>query len=279
MGGFKCLERLKENEEILDSFQEIAPLFQNFFPLQIEKCRIFLNTADYENAKDYIQNKITIKHFEIYKILAICDLLHEGDFNEASKNIDKMNELIFLQEPKNPELYYSTAQLFSRICEYRLDILKKCDILINKALEYSPKNAKYINEKAYYRVYFNDIEGAHKFFTQAGEIDVNNKESSFGIVFCKIHTNKLKEAQDDIDFLKDIFNSLQKNLHPKLIYYEGVIRFMQCESEEAVGGILSEALNTHVKLARQQLFSKFDILIMTEFDFLFAIAKSKEIFF
>lgn len=276
MGGFKCLERLKENEEILDSFQEIAPLFNTFFPLHIEKCKIFLNTGDYENTIDYINNiinKLPSKNFEIYKILAICDLIHEGDFQEAAKNMDKMIDLIFVNEPKNPDLYYSTARLFARICENRIEILKKCDLLIKKALDFAPKNARYMIEQAHYRIQFNELDRAFELLTKAGEIDVNNKDSSFGLIYYKIFTNKLKEAVEDIDFLKDIFNSLQNNVHPKLIYFEAVIKFLQNESEEGVGSVVSEALNTHVKMARQQLFNKFDILIMTDFDFLYQMAK------
>jgi len=276
MGGFKCLERLKENEEILDSFQEIAPLFNTFFPLHIEKSRIFLNTGDYENAIDYINNimnKLPSKNFEIYKILAICDLIHEGNFSEAAKNMDKMIDLIFVNEPKNPDLYYSTAKLFARISENRVEILKKCDLLIKKALDFAPKNAKYIIEQAHYRIQFSELDKAFELLTKAGEIDVNNKDSSFGLIYHKIFSNKLKEAVEDIDFLKDIFNSLQNNVHPKLIYYEAVIKFLQNESEESVGSVVSEALNTHVKMARQQLFNKFDILIMTDFDFLYQMAK------
>lgn len=282
MGGFKCLERLKENEEILDSFQEIAPLFNSFFPLHIEKCRIFLNTGDYENAMDYINNiinKLPSKNFEIYKILAICNLIHDGNFSEAAKNIDKMIDLIFVNEPKNPDLYYSTARLFSRICENRLEIIKKCDLLIKKALDFAPKDARYMIEQAHYRIQFNELDKAFELFSKAGEIDVNNKDSSFGLIYYKIFTNKLKEAVEDIDFLKDIFNSLQNNVHPKLIYFESLIKFLQNETEENVGSVVSESLNIHVKMARQQLFNKFDILIMTDFDFLYQLAKRIFIFF
>jgi tetratricopeptide (TPR) repeat protein len=282
MGGFKCLERMKENEEILDSFQEIAQVFNTFSPLHIEKCKIFLNTGDYENAMDYIDNisnKLSSKNFEIFKILSICSLVYEGDFKEACKNIDKMIDLIFLNEPKNPELYYTTAKLFSRICENRPEILKKCDTLIKKAIEFSPRNAKYLIEQAFYKINFNDLNKGFELFKRAGEIDVNNKESSFGLIQYKITLNKLKEASEDIDFLKDIFQSLQKNIHPKLIYFEAVIKYLQNESEEYVGAVVTDALNNHVKFARSQVLSKYDILIITEYDFLFQMAKCKKKFF
>jgi Flp pilus assembly protein TadD len=276
MGGFKCLERLKSNDELLDAFSHIQPIFNTFPPLHLEKCRVFLNTADYDNASDYIKNKVTtIKHFEIYKILAICNLLNEGDFINALVNINKMWELLITQEPKNPELYYHNAMLFSRISDKRIDIIKKCEQMIDRALEYAPKNAKYMIEKANYLTINQEVEKAFKLYTQASELDSNNKESSYGLIYCKLLFNKLDEAQENINFLKEIFNSVKMPIHPKLKYFEALIKQIKNEKEETVGALISEALNDHVKLARQQIFTKYDILIVTDFDFLFDLAKCK----
>lgn len=273
MGGFKCLERMKENEEILDSFQEIGQIFQTFFPLHIEKCKIFLNTNDYDNALDYITSKVTIRHFEIYKIMAICNLIHEGNYQTAFSNLEKMWDLLISQEPKNPELYYNTCRLFSKICERRINFIKKCEQMIDKAIEFVPRNAMYLIEKGYYRLYQNDIDKAFSLFSQASEIDMNNKDSSIGIILCKIIRQKYKEASDDIEFLRDILTSLQQPIHPKLTYYQGVIKLITGEKEDVVGNIISESLNIHVKTARQGVFNKYDILVATDFDFLYEMAK------
>jgi tetratricopeptide (TPR) repeat protein len=267
MGGFKCLERLKENEEVLDAFLEVGHLFNSFTPLQIEKGRIFMNNSDYENAMDYISGKVTIKHFEILKTVAVCNLINDGDYYSAVTNIDKMWELLLAQEPKNPELYFSCAQLFSRICEKRLSVIKKCEVMIDKALEFSPKNSKYLVEKAYYRLYHGEIEKAANIFRQSAEVDANNKDSSIATIYCKILQKKYKEALDDIHFLKDIF------IHPKILYFEAFIRHKQGEKEESVSLTVLEALNSHIKSAKQFYLNKLEILIATEFDFLFDITK------
>jgi tetratricopeptide repeat protein 21B len=274
MGGFKCMERLKENEEILDAYGEIGTLFQNFYPLHIEKCKIFLNLSDFENAIDYINSKVNFKHFEIYKCLAVCNLISEGNFSSALVNIDKMWEQLCKDEPKNPELYFSCSQLFARICEYRPAFIRKCEIMVDKALEFSPRNARYLIEKGFYLLRYGEIEKALKIFTNAGEIDVNNKESMIGVIFCKILNGKLKEAQEDIDFLKEICYQ-----GPKLMFYETLIKLKMGEKEDVIGALVSETLNTHVKQARSQLFTKYEVLIMTEFDFLYDLAKSKIIFY
>jgi tetratricopeptide (TPR) repeat protein len=274
MGGFKCLERLKEYEEILDAFQEIGHLFSSFPLLHVEKCKIFIALSDYENAIDYIDSKVNLKHFEVSKILAVCNLINEGDFQNAYTNIEKMWDLLIFQEPKNPELYYSTAQLFSRICDKRPNIIRKCEQMIDKALEFNPRNSKFLIEKGYCRLYQNDIDKAFLLFTQAGEIDINNKDSSIGTIYCKIINKKYKEAIEDIEFIKEIFISLNLPLSPKITYYQALIKFMDGEKEEVISSIISESLNTHVKLARQGNYNKYDILIATDYDFLYELAKS-----
>ena len=193
MGEFKCLERMKNNEAILDIFQDFSQLFNTFFPLHLEKCKIFLNKGDYDNAVDYIKAKVSVKHFEIHRILAFCSLVADGDFKNAIFNIDKCWELMLSQEPKNPELYYFNAKLFARICDRKPDILKRCEVMIDKALEFSPNNQSYLVEKAYYRQLNMDINTALGIYTKASEITdlSNNKDSTYGIIYCKISSNSM----------------------------------------------------------------------------------------
>jgi hypothetical protein len=274
MGGFKCYERFKDNDIISEGLHELNDMFQSFYPLQIEKCRNFLNLGEYENAIDYIKTRVSIRHFEIYKVLAICNLVYEGDFNAASANIDKMWEALIQQEPKNPELYYKNAQLFARICDRKIDIIKKCDKMIDRALEFSPKNTLYLIEKGYYHILFSEIEKAFKYLLQAKELDTNNKESSYHLIFCKILTNRLKEAEEDIQYLKEVFSSVKLSIHPKLKYYQALLNIIQGK-EDMNEQLINDALNDHVKMVSSLLFNKYDILIVSEFDFLLDLAKCK----
>lgn len=273
MGGFKCYERLKDNDIIRDGLHHLNDMFLTFYPFQIEKCRNFLNLGEYENAIDYIKSKVTYKHFEFYKILAICKLVHEGDYIEASNNIDKMCELLIQQEPKNPELYYKNAQLFARICDKKLDIVKKCDRMIDRALEFSPRNPQYIIEKGFYQIIFSEIDRALSYFTQAKELDSNNKESSYLIIYSKILTNRLKEAEEDINYLKEVFSSVKLPIHPQLKYFQALINFIRSGKEDLTEQLVNEALNDHIISVASQLFTKYDALMVTDYDFLLNLAK------
>ncbi len=278
LGTFKCLERLKRNSDILDSFKELSQVFSVFYPLHLEKCKIFISCGEYENAMDYIKDKlikIPQKHFDVFKILAVCNLIHEGDFKASILSIDKMWELMVKQEAKNPELYYQTAMLFARICDRKPEILKQCETMIDKALEFAPKNSNYLNEKAYYRLLAGDMKNAFEIYSTSAQYDVNNKEASYGLIFCKILKQQYNEAQEEIEFLKEIDIGLGNPIQPRLIYYEALVKYKKGGKEEIINNLITEALNIHVKLTKTKICNKFDSLIYTNFDFLYELAKSK----
>jgi len=280
MGEFKCLERMKNNEAILDCFQDFSSLFNTFFPLHLEKCKIFLNKGDYDNAVDYIKSKVSVKHFEIFRVLSFCSLINDGDFPSAIDNLDKCWQLMLTQEPKNPELYYFNAKLFSRICDRKPEILKRCEIMIDKALEFSPDNQTYLVEKAYYRQLNGDINTALSIYTKASEIpdlnNTNNKDSTYGIIYCKILNTRYKEALDDIDFIEDIDKSIGVDSHPRVYFYEAIAKHrMGMSFEKEVSPLIIKSRNLHVTLARTKSYTKYEYLINTDFDFLYEMAKSK----
>ena len=79
------------------------------------KRKIYILKNDYDNANDYITSRFNnSQHFEFYMILALCNLITDGDFKSANYNINKMWELIQKSEPKNPELYYK-VQIYNRM--------------------------------------------------------------------------------------------------------------------------------------------------------------------
>jgi hypothetical protein len=73
--------------------------------------------------------------------------------------------------------------------------------------------------------------------------------------------------------LKEVFSSVRLPIHPKLKYYQGLLNLIQGGKEDLTEQLINEALNDHVKIVSSQLFTKYDILIVSEFDFLLDLAK------
>ena len=188
------IENIKKNksfEEILDIYTDVLKQNQDFIPLHIERVKIYLLKNDYETATDYITSKLNQeKNFEIFKILALCNLMQEGDFQSAIYNLNKMWEIIQDDEQKNHSLFYNTAKLFESISDNNLEILKISDKMIDKALEYNPRESNYIIEKGYLLLYMGLIKEAAEMFEKCGEIDSSNKENVLGLIWCKIYEGK-----------------------------------------------------------------------------------------
>ena len=273
-GGLKCLERLKSYEEILDTFKEILKMYPNFLPLHIERVKIYLIKNDFDNANDYINSRFSnCNNFELYKILAICSLMQDGDFKQAQYNLEKMWDLMLKDEPKNPDLYYITAKLFLRTCDKNQDILNIVDKMNEKALEFYPNNPDYLLQKGYIELYNGNYEKAKELFGKCSEIDPSNRESSVGLVYCKIIQSRFKEALDDINFLKEMIETTNSEKNSHIIVYEAICKYNLGTSENEILKLIKEALKIYIEKNKSlHPYNKYQTMISTDYDFLLEMA-------
>lgn len=296
MGKIKSLERLKKNEECLDFISNFNEVMLKFYPMMIEKAKIFVNLSEYENAMDLIKSYPKVNHFEIYKISSLCYLLNDGDFKLAISELDKLWNMIINQEPSNPDLYYSTAKLFSRICDKNSLIISKCEIMIDKAITYNPRSCEYLIEKGYYRLILGDVFTAEKLFLEATSIDKTNKNGLIKVVFIKILQEDLPSALENISFLKDFYKSGNLPLPPELMLYDISIKIKdyikKCNLktsqdkidyikyiDEVYLPVINDIISKHISIAKQYYFNKYDLLISTNYDFLLDVSRLSLEFF
>ena len=272
------IENIKKNksyEEILDIYSEIIKLNPKFIPLHIERIKIYLLKNDYDNANDYITSKLAhIQNFELFKILALCNLMHDGDFKAAVYNLSKMWEIILRVEPKNPNLYYKIAKLFESISDKNKEILDICEKLIDKAIEYNPRDSKYLIEKAYLLLYSGQIKEASEQFEKCGEIDSNNKDNVVGLIWCKIYEGKYREANEDVKYMCEINESINLGKSYKMCLLEVITQTHFGANEEKVLHLAKEALKIYIQ-ANKSLVpkDKYEVIINTNYDFLLKLAE------
>ena len=272
------IENIKKNksfEEILDNYSEIIKLYPQFIPLHIERVKILLLKNDYDSANDYITSKLThIQNFELFKILALCNLMQDGDFKAAVYNLNKMWEIMLQVEPKNPELYYNTEKLFTSISDKNKEILEISEKLIDKAIEFNPKQSNYLIEKAFLLLYSGQIKEASEQFEKCGEIDSNNKENVVGLIWCKIYEGKYHEAYEDVKYMCEINESINIPKSYKMCLLEVLTQAHFGANEEKVLNLSKEALKIYIQTNKSLIpKNKYDVIINTNYDFLLKLAE------
>ena len=280
-GKLKSLEQIenikknKSYEEILDIYTDVLKQNQDFIPFHIERIKIYLLKNDYDSAIDYISSKLNqVQNFELFKILAVCNLMLDGDFQSAIYNLNKMWEIMQEAEQKNHNLFYNTGKLFESISDNNLEMLKISDKMIDKALEYNPKDANYILEKGYLLLYMGQIKEATEMFEKCGEIDSNSRENVLGLIWCKIYEGKYREANEDVKYLIDIFETGETTKNYKLSLLEVITQAYFGANEEKVLSLAKEALKLYTQTNKSMLNKdKYDFIINTNYNFLLKLAE------
>jgi len=274
-GKLKSLEQIenikknKSYEEILDIYTDVLKQNQDFIPFHIERIKIYLLKNDYDSAIDYISSKLNqVQNFELFKILAVCNLMQDGDFQSALYNLNKMWEIMQEAEQKNHNLFYNTGKLFESISDNNLEMLKISDKMVDKALEYNPREANYILEKGYLLLYMGQIKEATEMFEKCGEIDSNSREKVLGLIWCKIYEGKYREASEDVKYLIDIFETGNTPKNYKLSLLEVITQAYFGANEEKVLSLAKEALKIYIQTNKSMLNKdKYDFIINTNITF------------
>ena len=280
-GKLKALEQIETNkknksyEEILDIYTDAIKQNQDFLPLHIERVKIYLLKNDYDSANDYITSKLNqANNFELFKILALCNLMQDGDFKSASYNLNKMWEIMQQVEQKNHNLFYITALLFESISDKNIEILQIAEKLIDKALEYNPKEPKYLMEKGYLLLYTGHIKEASEMFEKCGEIDSSSKDNVIGLIWCKIYEGKYREAAEDVKYIIEINETTKVPKSYKMCLLEVITQAYFGANEEKVLSLAKEALKIYIQTNKTLLpKDKYEVIINTNFDFLLKLAE------
>ena len=280
-GKLKSLEQIETNkknksyEEILDIYTDALKQNQDFLPLHIERIKIYLLKNDYDSANDYITSKLSqVKNFEIFKILALCNLMQDGDFKSAAYNLNKMWEIMQDIEQKNNNLFYITGKLFESISDKNADILAISEKMIDKALEYNPREPNYIIEKGYFLLYAGHIKEASEMFEKCGEIDSSNKDNVIGLIWCKIYQGKYREAAEDVKYMIEINESIKLPKTYKMCLLEVITQAYFGATEEKILSLAKEALKLYIQTNKIMLpKDKYEVIINTNYDFLLKLAE------
>ena len=148
LGRAKLLEKIKQYEQCLVVLSEITVLYPNFHPAMIEKGKIHIQNAEWDNSIECVTQVIMQEphNVEALRIFCFYLLARENDLDAFREKFEELVQAMRISESKNAELYYNYSRLFARFCGRNPEVIKLTMNLLEQALLLQPDNPAFLCE-------------------------------------------------------------------------------------------------------------------------------------
>ncbi|XP_070433315.1 tetratricopeptide repeat protein 21A isoform X4 [Equus przewalskii] len=233
MGKAMYLMMQQNYSGALEVVNQITVASGSFLPALVLKMRLFLARQDWERTVE-IGHRILEKdesNIDACQILAVHELAREGNMTTAAEHVRNLIKALEKREPQNPSLH-----------------LKK--ILVVSRLE--------------------QVKEASLWYSEAMKLDDSSVAALTGIIWCQILDGHLEEAEHQLEFLKEVQQSLGKS--EVLVFLQALLASKKHKGEQEATVLLKEAAELHFSSMQglplsTEYFEKLDPL------FLICIAK------
>ncbi|XP_036594734.1 tetratricopeptide repeat protein 21A isoform X2 [Trichosurus vulpecula] len=229
----------------LEVVNQITVTFFNFIPALILKMRLFLAQQDWEQTVE-TGHRILEKdenNIDARQVLAVHEFAREGDVNEAINHVRNLIKALETKEPQNPSLHLKKVIVISRLCGKHQIILQQIYGFIEHTFMAAPSDAQFANELGYQLILQERVKEASLWYTEAMKLDESSIAALTGIIWCQILEGNLEEAEQQLEFLKEVQLSLGKS--EVLTFLQALLASKKHKSEQVATALLKEAAELH----------------------------------
>nr|XP_006812059.1 PREDICTED: tetratricopeptide repeat protein 21B-like [Saccoglossus kowalevskii] len=229
----------------LELINQAVVAYPGFMPALIEKMRLQLALQDWEQTMETAQRALSQDTYCIEAVrLQILHLLcRDGSYDEAATKLGELIQLLDRFEPKNPWLYYSMSQTFCRACGRNTLVLQQTYTLMERALGLDNMNSEYATEAGYELLLQGKVRDAMKLYRNAMKLDETSVAALTGIIKCQLLEGHLDDAEQQLDFLNAIQQSIGKS--SELLYLSAVLARKRGKSGDDTVQLLNDCTETH----------------------------------
>uniref|UniRef100_F7FMX1 Tetratricopeptide repeat domain 21A n=1 Tax=Monodelphis domestica TaxID=13616 RepID=F7FMX1_MONDO len=229
----------------LEVVNQITVTFFNFIPAFILKMRLFLAQQDWEQT---VETGLRIlekddNNIDARQVLAVHEFAREGDVNEAIGHVRNLIKALETREPQNPSLHLKKVTVISRLCGKHQMILQQIYSFIERSFMLAPSDAQFANELGYQLILQERVKEASMWYTEAMKLDESSIAALTGIIWCQILEGNLEEAEQQLEFLKEVQQSLGKS--EVLTFLQALLASKKHKSEQVATALLKEAAELH----------------------------------
>uniref|UniRef100_A0A5F5PFZ9 Tetratricopeptide repeat domain 21A n=1 Tax=Equus caballus TaxID=9796 RepID=A0A5F5PFZ9_HORSE len=272
MGKAMYLMMQQNYSGALEVVNQITVASGSFLPALVLKMRLFLARQDWERTVE-IGHRILEKdesNIDACQILAVHELAREGNMTTAAEHVRNLIKALEKREPQNPSLHLKKILVVSRLCGRHPVILQLVYSFIERTFMATPSYAHVATELGYLFILQEQVKEASLWYSEAMKLDDSSVAALTGIIWCQILDGHLEEAEHQLEFLKEVQQSLGKS--EVLVFLQALLASKKHKGEQEATVLLKEAAELHFSSMQglplsTEYFEKLDPL------FLICIAK------
>uniref|UniRef100_A0A673TMP0 Tetratricopeptide repeat domain 21A n=1 Tax=Suricata suricatta TaxID=37032 RepID=A0A673TMP0_SURSU len=216
----------------------------HFLPALVLKMRLFLAQQDWEQAVE-MGHRILEKDgssIDACQVLAVHELAR-GGVATAADHVRNLIKALETREPQNPSLHLKKILVVSRLCGRHQAVLRPVCGFIERTFMATASPAHVATELGYLFVLQDQVKEASLWYSEAMKLDESSVAALTGIIWCQILEGHLEEAEQQLEFLKEVQQSLGKS--EVLVFLQGLLASRRHRGEQEAAPLLKEAAELH----------------------------------
>ncbi|XP_065789098.1 tetratricopeptide repeat protein 21A isoform X2 [Muntiacus reevesi] len=277
MGKVMYFMMMQNYSGALEVVNQITVTCGSFLPALVLKMRLFLARQDWEQTVE-MGHRILEKdesNIDACQILAVYELAREGNMTAAAEHVRNLIKALETREPQNPSLHLKKILVVSRLCGRHPAILQLVCSFIERTFMATSSDAHMATELGYLFILQDQVKEASLWYSKAMKLDESSVAALTGIIWCQILDGHLEEAVHQLEFLKEVQQSLGKS--EVLVFLQALLASKKHSEEQEATALLKEAAELHFS-SMQALPMSSEYLERLDPVFLVCIAKEYLVF-
>ncbi|XP_021562079.1 tetratricopeptide repeat protein 21A [Carlito syrichta] len=245
MGKAKYLMMQQSYSEALEVVNQITVASGSFLPAFVLKMRLFLAQQNWEQTVE-MGYRILEKdgsNIDACQILTVYELVREGNMTTATNHVRNLIKALEMTEPQNPSLHLKKILVVSRLCGRHQAILQLVCSFMERTFMAKPSHAHMATELGYLFILQNQVKEASLWYSEAMKLDKGGMVALTGIIWCQILEGHLEEAEQQLEFLKEVQQSLGRS--EVLVFLQALLASRKNKGEQEVTALLQKAVELH----------------------------------
>uniref|UniRef100_A0A668AXT2 Tetratricopeptide repeat domain 21B n=1 Tax=Myripristis murdjan TaxID=586833 RepID=A0A668AXT2_9TELE len=232
MGKAQYYEYRQNYSGALETVNQVIVSFPGFLPALIKKMKLLLSLQDWEQTIDAAH-----RFGSYYQIIHIHK--RQGLFHLAN-----LISSLDILEPHNSD--FDLLQFFFLIvslqCGRNEKVIEQTHRMVERAFSLASADSDLATELGYQMVLQGKTKEAMKWYKTAMTLDETSVSALTGIIRCQLIEGHLEDAEQQLEFLTEIQQSIGKS---DLLYLRAVLAVKKRRPQEEVTNLLNDAVDTH----------------------------------